>query len=618
MSGLQFVRHNDDDAVRFELAGKLGGADVEAVHQAWQSVALAEGMKPVTADISYVTEADQHGRALLAVMDRFGTRIIADSPESLAIVQPIIGELAQPAVSRPSWFRRLMSFLLEDRSTGSTFPARAELILASAHHVFQTMLITVLIAGASVAGFAQTGSDPLSYALATPRPINPAASSTNPSAAATQSLNPYLGSVPGGKLVEGEIKLTLADAIGRGLSFNLGLIESRQADAGVRAERARAFAALLPQITARAQQSFEQVSTAELGIKLPPLTGLRLPSTLGGFGYSESRIELQYPVFDATLRAQYQARKAAEAASAMSTKDSRDVVVYAVGTAYFQVVASQARLATAKAALASAQQFASQVADQYKAEVSPEIDSLRASVQLRAAQQRLTDAENDLEKDKLTLDRITGMPLEQQWSAAREYSFSPLPEQNSPQNRFDLKSAQQYVAAAEQQVKAARDQRLPSASLAASYGSGGINPGNYNQVYSVGVGVAVPLFTGGRIRADVRDAEAKLAQREAEYHDLEGRIAYDFRVARLDAQASETAVKVAQGNRDLAQRAFEQSEDRYRNGVTNYLEVLQATEAVVTAEENYISSLFSYNVAKISLARALGSAETRLASFFGE
>jgi outer membrane protein TolC len=134
----------------------------------------------------------------------------------------------------------------------------------------------------------------------------------------------------------------------------------------------------------------------------------------------------------------------------------------------------------------------------------------------------------------------------------------------------------------------------------------------------VSAGVAVPIFTGGRIRSDVREAEARLAQREAEYRDLEGRVAYDVRVARLDARASETAVKVAEGNKTLSERAFEQSEDRYRNGVTNYLEVVQAHETIVAAEENYISSLFSYNVAKISLARALGSAETRLAAFFGE
>ncbi len=194
----------------------------------------------------------------------------------------------------------------------------------------------------------------------------------------------------------------------------------------------------------------------------------------------------------------------------------------------------------------------------------------------------------------------------------------PLPNQNPAQTRFDLKSAQQSVAEAAQEVRTARDQRLPSVSFGASYGAGGVNPGNSNQVYSVSAGVAVPLFTGGRIRADVREAEARMAQRDAEYRDLQGRVAYDVRVARLDAHASETAVKVAEGNRALTQRAFEQSEDRYKNGVTNYLEVVQAHEAIVAADENYISSLFSYNVAKISLARALGSAETRLAGFFGE
>jgi len=484
--------------------------------------------------------------------------------------------------------------------------------------MFRTSLISVLIAGGSMAAFAQTGSDPLSYAIVTPRPINPAAGSTNPSAAATQSLNPYLGSVPGGKLVEGEIKLTLAEAVSRGLNYNLGLIESQQTDAVVKAERTRAFATLLPQITARAQQSYEQVSLSEIGLKLPPQAPFRLPATTGGFGYSEARVNLQYPVFDASLRGHYQARKAAEAASALSTRDSRDVVVYAVGTAYFQVVASQARLDTAKAALASAEEFASQVENEFNAELAPEIDSLRASVELRAARQRVTDAENDLEKDKLTLDRITGIPLEQRWTPAHEYSFMPLPEQNPAQTRFDLKSAQQSVAAAEQDVRGARDQRLPSVSVGASYGTGGLNPGNYNQVYAVNAGVTVPLFTGGRIRSDVREAEARLAQREAEYRDLEGRVAYDVRVARLDAQASETSVNVAEGNKALAQRAFEQSEDRYRNGVTNYLEVVQAHQAIVAADENYISSLFSYNVAKISLVRALGSAETRLPAFFGE
>jgi len=461
-------------------------------------------------------------------------------------------------------------------------------------------------------------SDPLSYAIATPRPINPAAGSTNPSALATQSLNPYLGSIPGGKLTPGEIKLTLADAIQRGLEFNLGLVESRQSDAAAQAERSRAFSALLPQISARAEQSFEQISLGSIGIRIPAQAGFRLPLATGGFAYSEGRVGLQYAAFDGALIAQYKARRDAAIASSLSTRDSRDVVVFAIGTAYFQVVSSEARVATARAVLASAREFEAQVTHEVEAEVAPEIDRIRASVELRAAEQRVTDAENDLEKDKLTLDRIAGIPLEQKWSPAREYTYKALPEESAKQSRFDLDSARKSVSAAELDVKSAAAQRLPSVGLDASYGTGGMNPGNYSQVYSVGASVSVPLFTGGRIRSDVREAEARLAQRQAEAKDLEGRIDYDVRVARLDARASETAVKVALGNKALAERALVQSSDRYANGVTNSLEVAQAREAVVTADENYIASLFSFNVAKISLARALGNAEARLATFFGE
>jgi outer membrane protein TolC len=81
---------------------------------------------------------------------------------------------------------------------------------------------------------------------------------------------------------------------------------------------------------------------------------------------------------------------------------------------------------------------------------------------------------------------------------------------------------------------------------------------------------------------------------------------------------SESAVNVAAKNKLLAERALTQSTDRYNNGVTNYLELLQAQQALVAANENYIASLFSFNVAKVALARALGQAESRLPSFFGQ
>jgi outer membrane protein TolC len=379
---------------------------------------------------------------------------------------------------------------------------------------------------------------------------------------------------------------------------------------------------LFPQISARAQQSYEQLSFKAINIKLPAQAGFQLPPTSGSFGYGEGDILAHSAVVNLELLNRYKEQRALESASVLSAKDARDIVVYAVGTAYFQVLASEASVATAQAALATAQELNNQVTDQYNHEVSPEIDTLRARVELRTAGQRVVDATNDLEKDKLTLDRVTGIPLAQKWSPSREYGYTPLANQadeaqSVEETRADVASAKQEVLAGELGVKAARDERLPEISFDGSFGAGGTNPANYNQVYSVQGTIAVPLFTSGRIRSDEHAAEASLVQRRAAYRDIQGRADYDVRVAQLDAQSSDSAVKVAAENRTLAERALIQSKDRFSNGVTNYLEVLEAEEAVLAASENYIASLFSYNVAKISLARAMGSAETRLPAFFG-
>jgi outer membrane protein TolC len=259
-----------------------------------------------------------------------------------------------------------------------------------------------------------------------------------------------------------------------------------------------------------------------------------------------------------------------------------------------------------------------------KSEVSPEIDSLRAQVERQSAEQRVTNAVNAFEKDKLTLARITGLPVDQQIVLTDALAYHPLSgltnvsaTEEALRSRSDLASAEATVKAAESAVRAQTAQRLPVVSVSADYGGGGANIGNFSQVYSVSANIAVPLYTGGRIRAGIEQARADLARKRAEYEDLKGRIAYDVRVAWLDASASESSLQVAERNRALAERALTQSQDRYTNGVTNYLEVVQAQEAVVAAGDNYVDSLYSFDVAMISLARAMGGAENRMQQLLG-
>ncbi len=458
---------------------------------------------------------------------------------------------------------------------------------------------------------------PLGYSVTTPRPISPAEGTTTPSAQATQRQNPYLGSVPS-KNTGTRIELSLRSAMERGLRYNLGLIEANQASADVRAERLRALSALLPQLEARARQGYENLSYKEIGLKLPPIPGLpALPSTSGGFGYQDARVSVTQSLYNAELRNRYRARKSEEHSSRLSIQDSRDVVVFAVGTA-------AARVETAKAQLTSADELDQQTANRVKNEVSPEIDSLRAQVERQSAEQRLTNASNQLEKDRLTLARIIGLAVDQDFALTDALGYHPLSGmtgetavEEALRSRADLRSAETSVQAAALSVRAQKAQRLPVVSVTADYGGGGANIGNFNQVYTVAGNVSVPIYTGGRIHADVEQAQADLARREAEYEDLKGRVAYDVRVAWLDLSASDSSVKVAERNKSLAERGLTQSQDRYTNGVTNYLEVVQAQEAVTVAAENHIQSLFSFDVALISFARAVGGAEARLPELLG-
>jgi outer membrane protein TolC len=289
-----------------------------------------------------------------------------------------------------------------------------------------------------------------------------------------------------------------------------------------------------------------------------------------------------------------------------------------------QVIASAARVETAKAQLASARELDQQTANQVKSEVSPEIDSLRAQVQRQSAEQRVTDATNQLEKDKLTLARIIGLAIDQDFVLSDSLAYHPFPgitietaKAEALRSRADVRSAEASLKAAAFTVRAQKAQRLPVISVGADYGGAGVNISNFNQVYTISGNVSVPIYTGGRIRAEIQQAQADLARREAEYGDLKGRVAYDVRVAWLDLSASDSSIKVAERNKSLAERALTQSRDRYANGVTNYLEIVQAEETLATASENYIQSLFSFNVATVSFARAIGDAETRLPQLLG-
>ena len=128
--------------------------------------------------------------------------------------------------------------------------------------------------------------------------------------------------------------------------------------------------------------------------------------------------------------------------------------------------------------------------------------------------------------------------------------------------------------------------------------------------------LSIPIFQGNSVHADILQADARLEQSRERLDSLRAQIDADVRTALLNIQSSAELVAVARSNIDLAEETLAQSRDRFRAGVTDTVEVVQSQEAVASANEQYISSLYNFNFAKISLARALGMAEAGVKDYF--
>ena len=183
--------------------------------------------------------------------------------------------------------------------------------------------------------------------------------------------------------------------------------------------------------------------------------------------------------------------------------------------------------------------------------------------------------------------------------------------------RQDLRAAVARVEYAKQQVKSQRAQRLPAVDIRANGGEVGVNFGHVYGTYEVEGQLSVPIFTGRRIEANVQTAEATLHRREAELQDLQQRAKYDVRSVLLDLRAADKSVEVARTNSRLAQEGLRQAEDRFDAGVSNSLELIQAQQAIASAEDNDIASVYAHNLAKLMLVRSLGTAEHDYTTYLG-
>lgn len=434
---------------------------------------------------------------------------------------------------------------------------------------------------------------------------------TGISATSGLSQSSYSGSVPAGKATGELIPLTFRNAIDRGLQQNLGLLLASDNTISARGQRWRELSELLPNVNFSAAESVQETSLAALGFKLPGF-----PRVIGPFNFFDGRVFLNQSLFNLTDIQRERAATQNLKAALYNYKDARELVVLAVGNAYLQALSGAARVETADAQVKTAQALYNKAVDQQKAGVAPAIDTLRAQVEFQARQQQQIVARNDFAKQKLVLARIIGLPPGQDFTLADKAPYEPLTTMGLEQSlqrayasRPDYQALMAQVRASELSRRAATAEHLPSVGFAADYGDIGVSPLTSNGTYHLTGTVNVPIFQGGKAHADALEAEATLRQNRAQLENLRGQIDYEVRTAMLDLNAAADQVAVARSSVDLAGQTLTQAQDRFAAGVTDNLEVVQAQEALASANENYIASLYAHNLAKVEFAKAIGYAE---------
>ncbi len=451
----------------------------------------------------------------------------------------------------------------------------------------------------------------------------------------SSATNPYYGSVTAQQASDTPLKLSLDDAVHRGLANNLGLREAEAGEKALHGEKNEVEQVFLPTITLNADAGYYMHDLAALGFG--PKTIQKFSSLFPGgkppAGFSsitrddltDGKLQYQEVLFSAPAIAAFKAAGAAERSSYYAKMTARGEVVQQVATAYLRSIADASEVENARALVAQAQVFEDHARAAHEAGTAANLDELRARVQLQVQQQMLIEVQNQQAKDLILLKRKIGIEPAQEIVLTDPAPNGDLAAQTPEELRaLAYKSRQDYQNLQNQAVvykalhSSARAARLPTLSFYSYYQTSTVNgAGTHGNFIAMGM-LNFPIFREAKVRGDEEASQANMDAIGAQLNELRSHIDEQVRAALLDVNANSKLLEVARSNVDLATRTLSDETDRVNAGVDDNLPLVTAQATVASAQNNLVESLYQYNVSKLVLARSAGVLEQQYKVYLGE
>ena len=417
-----------------------------------------------------------------------------------------------------------------------------------------------------------------------------------------------------GKAPTEVLRLTLDQAVGLALKQNptvqIAILQAAQSEQDRNIRRAD----LLPQANAKVSDEAQKVNLlAQFGGQTP-FPGF--PKSLGPYQVFSAGPRFGTPVFDLTLWRRYQAARNTVSSSKATSLSTREQVILLVVSQYIGTLRAVANVQASESRVSLAQALYDQAADLQKEGVGTGIDTLRANVELQNEKQRLIEAETDRQTSLFALIRLLNLDPRQAIELGDSLSFfdTPQPEvqpsiELALAERQEWKALESEIKAAEYQKKASQDSRLPSLRFDGDFTYLGTSGNTTLPTYTYQASVNMPLFTGGRIHAEIVRADLEIKKLGQQKDDLRNQIALDVKTALLNLQSARNEVQVANLGVQLSKEEVDQARDRFKAGVANNIEVIQAQDSLARAHDNQIAALYRFNQARADLARSIGQME---------
>ena len=413
-------------------------------------------------------------------------------------------------------------------------------------------------------------------------------------------------------LAQGPVHLTLSDAVHIALKENPQVqnahldVADRQQDVNVRRS------ALLPQASLQVSDKAERINLGStFGANLPIF-----PHHVGPFQVFQAGPVFSTPIFDLTLWNKLQSSRKSLAAARTDERALRDQTTLLVVSEYLAALRSGEQLKATRSRVDLAQALFDQAAQLEENGIGTNLDTVRAHVELQSEKQSLLVVQTDRAKALYALAQLLDLDPQQQIDLADQALFASTPEYIAEAsvaaaiaNRPEVKSLDAQVAAANRDLRAAREERLPSLTLDGNWAYQGMSLESSIPTYWMGVSVNVPLWTSGRLRAEQAKAAVEVHRLENQRRGERDAIAEEVKSAQADLESSRRQVEVARLGLELAQKALDQSRERFASGIANNIEVVTAQDSLARASDNLIDALYCYNLARAQLAHATGQME---------